>query len=139
MPLKPLTKFCCMNQITLYMWSCEQSLVALAFLWEKLPQPIFIKISPEKASFFWGGREGGIWFKFNILGLVLGMAFTFYISVANDLKSKVRKLWRLNPTFVENKGEKLVRRGYYAPCILGRGVGLILSLNLIHAFQQMLF
>ena len=47
-------------------------------------------------------------FKFNNFGLALGMALTFYSSVAKGLKLNVRKLWGLIHTFVEIKGEKLV-------------------------------
>ena len=35
------TKFCHMNQIILWMWSCDQSSVTLAFAEEKLAQPQF--------------------------------------------------------------------------------------------------
>ena len=49
------------------------------------------------------------WFKFNNLGLAIGIALTFYTSVAKGLSLKVRKFWGLNPTFVE--GEKLVGEG----------------------------
>ena len=35
------------------------------------------------------------------------MALIFYLSVAKWLKLKVRKFWRLNPTFVEETAEKL--------------------------------
>ena len=34
------------------------------------------------------------------------MAFKFYTSVAKESKIKVRKFWRLIPTFVEVTGEK---------------------------------
>ena len=30
------TTFCYMTQIILWMWSCDQSLIAVAFAWEKL-------------------------------------------------------------------------------------------------------
>ena len=51
---------------------------------------------------------------FNNLGLALGIALKFYtsFSVANGLKLKVRKLWRLILTFVEVTGEKLVGEGF---------------------------
>ena len=52
--------------------------------------------------------EGWSWFKFNSLGLALGVALKFYTSVAKGLKRKIRKFWRLIPTFVEVKEEKLV-------------------------------
>ena len=47
-------------------------------------------------------------FEFNNLGLTLGTALRFYVSVAKGLKLKVRKFWRITPTFVEVTGEKLV-------------------------------
>ena len=53
-----------------------------------------------KNNFF----EGCSWFKFN---KVLGMTLTFYTSVTKGLKLKVRKIWGLNPTFVEVTGAKL--------------------------------
>ena len=36
------------------------------------------------------------------------MALKFYTGVAKGLKLKIRKIWRLIPTFVEVTGEKLV-------------------------------
>ena len=59
----------------------------------------------RKTTFF----ERWSCFKFNNLGLTLGMNLTFYSSVAKGLKLKVRKFWRLIPTFVEVAGEKLLR------------------------------
>ena len=52
--------------------------------------------------------KGWSWFKFNKLGLALGTNFKFYTSVAKVLKLKVRMVLRLNSTFVEVTGEKLV-------------------------------
>ena len=52
--------------------------------------------------------EGWSWFKFNNLGLALGMALKIYITVTKQLKLKVRKFWGLVPTFVDVTGEKLV-------------------------------
>ena len=51
----------------------------------------------RKTNFF----QGYSWFKFNHLGLALGMALKCYTNVAKVLKLKVRKFWRLIPTFVE--------------------------------------
>ena len=39
----------------------------------------------------------------NILGLALGIALKFYTSVAKRLKLKMRKFWRLIPTFVKKR------------------------------------
>ena len=52
--------------------------------------------------------EGWSWFKFTNLRLVLGKNVKVYISVAEGLKLKVRKFWRLTPTFVDVTEEKLV-------------------------------
>ena len=55
-------------------------------------------------------------FKFNNLGLVLGMALQFYTSVAKGLKLKVIKFWRLIPTFVEVTRENW-QGGLFAPIL----------------------
>ena len=57
----------------------------------------------RKKAFF----EGWSWFKYNF-GLALGRKLNIYISVAKELKLKVRKFYGLVPTFVEVTGEKLV-------------------------------
>ena len=44
-----------MNQIILLTWSCDQSLVVLALLWEKLSEPQSYKDFTRKTSFFRGG------------------------------------------------------------------------------------
>ena len=61
----------------------------------------FIRIWPEKTFFL-------IWFKFNNLGLALGINLKTYTSVAKGLKVKVRKFLGLIPTFSEVKGKNLV-------------------------------
>ena len=63
--------------------------------------------------------EGCSWFKFNNFGLALGTNLTFYASVAEGLKLKVRKFLGLIPTFAEVIGEKLVG-GFFGPLILHR-------------------
>ena len=93
------------------MCSCDQSLVTLAFLWEKLSQPQFYKDLTRKTAFF----EGWSWFKFNNLRLALGTKLKFYTNVTKGLKSKVRKFWWLIPTFVEVTGEKLVGGPFRPP------------------------
>ena len=90
------------------MRSCDQSLVTVAFLWEKLSQPQFYKDLTRKTAF----SEGWSWFKFYNSGLALGINLKFHISVAKGLKLKVRKFWWLIPTFVEVSGEKLVRGAF---------------------------
>ena len=85
------------------MCSCDQNLVTVAFLWEKLSQPQFYKDLTRKTAFF----EGWSWFKFNNLGLALGTNFCYTI-VAKWSKLKVRKFCELVPSFIEVTGEKLV-------------------------------
>ena len=55
------------------------------------------------------------WFRFNNLGLAIGIGLKFYNSVAKGLELKVRKFCRLIPTFVEVTGEKIVVGAYLAP------------------------
>ena len=79
----------------------------------------------RKTTFF----EGLPWFKFNNLGLALGIALKFYTSVVKESKLKVRMFWCLIRTFVEVTGEKLVRSGVGRVCPLPLPrIGLILSL-----------
>ena len=59
-------------------------------------------------------------FKFNNLGLAVGMNLKIYISVAKGLKLKFRKFWRLVPTFVEVTEEKMVWELYCLRPILNR-------------------
>ena len=108
-----VTKKCYQTtQIILRMWSCDQSLIILAFLWEKLSSPQFYKDLTRKTAFF----EGWPWFKFNNLGLALGKNLKFCTSVAKGLiKLKVTKFWGIAPTFVEITGEKLVRGVFLPP------------------------
>ena len=73
------------------MWSCDQSLVTLAFLGEKLSQPQFYKDLARKTRFF----EEWFWSKFNNLGLALGMTLNLYTSVAKRLILRVTKFWGL--------------------------------------------
>ena len=96
------------------MWSYDESLVTLAFLWEKLSKPQFYKDLTRKTAFF----EGWSWFKFNNLGLALGTNLKFYTSVAKGLKLKVRKFLGLIPTFPEVTEEKLVGGAFLPPPIL---------------------
>ena len=63
--------------------------------------------------------EGWPWLKFNNLGLALVTNLKLYTSVTKGLKLKVRKFWRLNPTFVEVTGEKLIG-GFFGPSSLNR-------------------
>ena len=93
------------------MCSCDQSLVTLAFLWEKLSQPQFYRDLTRKTTFF----DGWSWFKFNKLGLALFTNLKFYTSVAKGLKLKVIKIWGLIPTFVDVTRKKLVWGAFLHP------------------------
>ena len=59
--------------------------------------------------------EGGSRFKFNNLGLALGMNLKFYSSVEKGLKQKGKTFLVPSPTFLQVTGEKLVGRGFVAP------------------------
>ena len=90
------------------MCSCDQSLVTLPFLREKLSQPQFYKDLPRKTTFF----ERWSWFKFNNLGLALGANLKVYTSVAKRVKTKSQKVLGVIRTFVEITGEKTGRGGH---------------------------
>ena len=96
------------TQIILKMFSCDQSLVTVAFLREKLSQPQFCKDLTRKTAFF----ERWSWFRFNNLRLALGTNLKFCTNVAKGLKLKVIKFWGLILTFVEFTGKKLVREPF---------------------------
>ena len=81
------TKFYHVIQIILYMCSCDQSLVTVAFLWEKLSQPQFYKDLTRITAFL----EGWSSFKFNNYGLALGTNLKLYTSVGKGLKLKSQK------------------------------------------------
>ena len=53
--MMPPTKFCHMTQIILWLWSCDQSLVTLAFVEEKLSLRQFYKDLTEKLLLLRGG------------------------------------------------------------------------------------
>ena len=71
------------------MWSCDQILVGYSsiFIREVIISQMIYEFF-QKADF-----EGWLWFNVNNLGLALGMALTFYSSVAKRLKLKVKKCW----------------------------------------------
>ena len=96
------------------MYLCDQSLLTVAFLWEKLSQTQFYKDLTGKTAFF----EGWSWFKLNNLGLALATNMKFYTRVPKGSKLKVRKFRSeksesqkrgLIPTFVEVTGGKTGR------------------------------
>ena len=88
----------------------------------------------------------GVSFKFNNLGLAVGMTLEFYASVAKGLKLKVRKFWGLIPTFVEVTVENLAEGLFCPPSWVGLKVKTKLSacagpaalrqLNPIHKREQ---
>ena len=96
------------------MWSCDQSLVTVAFYLRKVIITLILYGFDQKKWFF----EWWSWFKFNNLGLALGTNLKFYINVAKGLKLKVWKFLWLNPTFVEVTEEKLVG-GPFPPSWIG--------------------
>ena len=107
------TKIYHVIQIILPMCSCDQSLITVAFLWEKLSQPQFYKDFTKKTAFF----EEWSFFKFNNVGLALGTNLKSYTNVPKGLKLKPRMVWGLTPTFVEVTAEKLVGGGFFAPSL----------------------
>ena len=88
---------------------CDQSLVTSIAMGE-LSQSQFCKDLIRKTGLF----ERWSWFKFNNLGLALGMNLKFYSSVKKGLKLIVRKFLGLVSTFIEVTGEKLVG-GLFGP------------------------
>ena len=76
------------NQIILQMWSCDQNLVSLAFLWDKLSKPQFYKDLTKKKHYFWG----------------VVLIFSRYgLKILHQVKSKIQNvLW----------GNSYVFRGY---------------------------
>ena len=56
-----------------------------------------------------GFDQKNSWFKFNNLGMAIGIALIFYTSVVKRLKLKVRKFLGIAFMSVEIKKEKLVR------------------------------
>ena len=76
------TTFFHVAQIALEMWLCDQILVTLTFIWEKLSQPQCYNNLTRKNIFY----EGWSWLKMNYLGMALGMALKFYTNVAKEVK-----------------------------------------------------
>ena len=74
---------------------------------EVVKQQFYMNLT--RKNIFLGGCA---WFKFNNLGLALGMVLKFYTSVTKRLKLKIRKFWRLISTFVEVTGKKTGREAF---------------------------
>ena len=90
--MMPSTKFYHVTQMILWMWSYDQSLDAVAFLWASYQNSNFIRIWPK--NWF---CEGWTSFKFSKLRLVLGV-----LSETLQQCSKMVKIkQRLIPTFGE--------------------------------------
>ena len=97
------------------MWSYDQSLIALVFISEKLSWTRFYRDLIRKITFL----ERRSRFKFNNLGLALGMALKLYGSVAKRLKLKLRKFLGPILTFVEVTGDQLVGDPFCPPILNG--------------------
>ena len=88
--------------------SCDSNYIVDAVIWHKFGNSsvsmgeviiaCFIRIWPEKPVILMSALD-----LLNILGLALGIALKFYTSVAKRLKLKMRKFWRLIPTFVKKR------------------------------------
>ena len=114
------------------MCSCDQGLVTVAFLWEKLSQLQFYKDLTWKTAFL-----GVVLVQIQYMGLTLVTNLKFYTSVAKGLKLRVRKFWGLIHNFVEVTQEKLVGGEAFCstcPPMLSR----VKSTN-IHTWQVIIF
>ena len=91
------------SDVTNKMLSRELNCIVDAVMWPKLSNAniYMTKGLDQKNNFF---LEGWSWFKFNNLGLSLGMGLKFYTNVAKRIKVKVRKFLGLTPTFAEITG-----------------------------------
>ena len=107
------------------MWSCDQSLVTIAFLWEKLSQPHFYEDLTRKTIDF----VRYSWLKFINLGLALGMVLNFYTSVVNRSRLTVKKSWGVISNFVEVTRKKLVWVSFYTLPLSRKGL-IILEYDL---------
>ena len=90
------------------MCSCDQSLVTLAFLREKLSQPQFYKDLPRKTTFF----ERWSWFKFNNLGVELG---TNLHQCGKSVKTKSQKVLGRNSYVCRSYRGKIGIRVFLPP------------------------
>ena len=107
------------------MWSCDQSLVTIAFLWEKLSQPHFYEDLTRKTIDF----VQYSWLKFINLGLALSMVLNFYTSVVNRSRLTVKKSWGVISNFVEVTRKKLVWASFYTLPLSRKGL-IILEYDL---------
>ena len=93
--VRAVINFYHVTQTILQTWSCYQNFVTIAFRCEKLSQPQCYNDLTSIIKFL----DKCSWFKFNIWRLGLATAFKFDTSMTRGLKLKVRKFWRLIPTF----------------------------------------
>ena len=112
-----------MSPTNIYHMNCMVDVV----MWPKFDNSSISMREVVITSIFWGfGQkkhffEGWSWFKFNYLGLALGMTLKLYTCVAKTLKLKVRTFWWLISTSVDITGEKIV---CVCVCVCGgRGEG----------------
>ena len=90
--------------------SCDSNYIVDVVMWHKFGNssvsmgeviiPVLLGFDQKTSDF-----DECSWLKLNILGLALGIALTFYTSVAKRMKLKIRKFWRLIPTFVKKRGK----------------------------------
>ena len=109
------------------MLSCDSNYVVNVVMWPKFGNSSISIREVIITSILWGFDQQKInfferwsWFQLNNLGLILGMPWKFYTSVAKGLKLEFKKCLRLITTFVEvtgelglsfqNSGEQLFRR-----------------------------
>ena len=91
---------------------CDHSLLTSISMRQVITSSLLFYMDfTRKTAFF----EGWPWFKFNNLGLVLGINLKFYTSVGKGLELKVRNFGGLVPTSVEVTGEKLVGGFFVLP------------------------
>ena len=90
------------QQVLLYfVISFDWNYIVDVIKWPKFGNSSASKDLSRKNNFL----KGCSCFKFNNLGLACGMALKFYTNVAKGFELKVRKFWRLIPTFVEVTGK----------------------------------
>ena len=104
------------HELTNKILSCDSNYTVDALMWPKFSNSSISMRKVTITSILWGFDqknnilEGCSWFKFNNLGLALGVALKFYRNVIKGLKLRVRKFKRLIPTFVKVTGE--IVRGF---------------------------
>ena len=103
-------------QVILLMWSCDQSLVTRAFLWEKLTSSQFYKDLTRKTIDF----EGWSWFKFNNFGRALLLWPWNLDQCGIRIKLKSQKVLEANSNVCRSYMEKLVGGEVFVQKIFNR-------------------